>query len=1110
MNMNSSFRNGTNHTMKLVGRIGRRKSLMVLILCCMIQLVGTTAYSQIAGQTQKGQSVKVAGTVTDQKNGEPIFGATITVIGETAAASTDVNGRFSINARSNAELKISYVGYLPQLVNVNNQSQLVILLEENTKALEEVVVVGFGTQKKENLTGAVSTVTAKALESRPVTNVSQALQGLSPGLNITQNSGNLEGRPSINVRGLTTIGEGSSGDPLILIDGMEADINSLNPNDVENISVLKDAAASSIYGSRAPFGVILITTKQGVSGKTKVNVSSNYRINAPILLPDQMDSYTYVNYINIANRNAGNGDFFGVEQVQRVLDYQNGVIDYSIIPDPNNKNYWGDGYSFGNANVDWYRAVYKTSTPSQQHSVSLSGGTDKLNYYLSGDFLNQQGLMKLNQDTYNRYSINAKINAKLSEWATLSYTGRFTREDYNRPAALAGGLFAHLGRQGWPTLPLYDPNGYLYSSPSPALALRDGGQDKAETDWNYQQINLTLEPVKGWKIFANLNYKIGDKFRHWDVLPTYNHDVNGNSYLAVQNWYLDTNTQVYEAGERTNYFTPNVYTEYSKTLGKHNLKGMVGYQSELNKFRMLSASRVGVMIPTSPSLDITSGTDASGTIVAPTIGGRYEEWATMGYFGRLNYDFDGRYLIEANLRYDGTSRFREDKRKQLFPSASLGWNVAREEFWKPLENTVNLLKFRASYGELGNQNTRSLYPTYVTLPFGSANGGWLINGVKTNTSSAPGLISSAMTWERVKTWNVGFDLGFLENRLTSTFDMYIRYTNDMIGPAPELPVILGTAVPKTNNTDLETKGMELSISWQDRLKNGLGYSVRFVLSDSRTQITKYPNPTLTFDKYYSGQDYGEIWGYTTIGIAKSDDEMKAHLESMTNGAQTPIGSNWKAGDIMYKDVNGDGKIDNGSNTVTDHGDLTVIGNRTPRYSFGLDLGADWKGLDFRAFFQGVAKRDVWQGSPYFFGATGAGVWDAIGFEEHKDYFRPAPTEAELADPAFVPNPLGTNLDSYYPRPLLGNGKNTRIQTRYMQDASYIRLKNLQLGYTIPASLSRRILVDKCRIFVSGENLFTLTKLSTMFDPETVDGGDNSNGNVYPLCKVYSVGLSLNF
>lgn len=375
----------------------------------------------------------------------------------------------------------------------------------------------------------------------------------------------------------------------------------------------------------------------------------------------------------------------------------------------------------------------------------------------------------------------------------------------------------------------------------------------------------------------------------------------------------------------------------------------------------------------------------------------------------------------------------------------MGWNIARESFWELFSDKVNTLKLRLSYGELGNQNTTNWYQTYQVINVSAASGAWLQNGVKPTTAAAPGLVSTALGWETIRTYNVGLDFGLFDNRLRGSFDYFVRNTNDMVGNAPELPNILGTAVPVTNNTDLRTQGWELELGWNDRLNNGLGYAVRMTLSDAKTKITSYPNnPTNAIGQTLEGHELGEIWGYETIGIAKTQEEMDEHLASLPNGGQNALGSNWSAGDIMYADLNGDGKISAGASTLDDPGDRKVIGNYTPRYLFGLDLSADWKGFDFRAFFQGVLKRDYWQGSFYFWGAHDD-IWWSCGLTDHADFFLAEPYEAFAA-----------NTDAYYPRPLWKEGqKNRQVQTRYLQDASYIRLKNLQLGYTLPTALTQK-------------------------------------------------------
>ncbi len=582
---------------------------------------------------------------------------------------TDADGGFTISVSENAIILVSFVGYIAQEIAVGNQSELNILLRENLNILDEVVVVGFGTQKKVNLTGSVSTIDSKMLENRPVMTAAQALQGAAAGLQITQNSGSMESRASINIRGVATIGEGSSGSPLILIDGMEGDINAINPQDIENISVLKDAAASSIYGSRAPFGVILVTTKKGRSGKATLNYNNSFRWTSPMLLPKTADSYTFALFLNDGCINGGTTPFFSDDKIQRILDYQNGKITESIVPNPSNPSKWGgDGYVYGNDNVDWFKAIFRDEAFSQEHNLSINGGSEDMHYFVSANYLGQDGLMQFNQDKYNRYSSTVKLGAKVTDWLQFNYNSRFIREDYGRPTDLTNNLFYYLVIRGWPTLPLYDPNGQLYSSPTPpALGLRDGGRDNKRTDNLYQQAQLVFEPVKGWKTFGEFNYRIENIERSWDYQKLYNHDVDGNPYV------YRSGSHVYEGHITSNFMNTNIYSEYSKQLKSgHNFKGMVGFQAELMKYKTISLQREGIIVSTLPSVDLTSGIDASGKEVTPTVSGSFSDWATAGFFGRINYDYKQRYLAEINLRYDGTSRFRSDKRWKMFPSFSLG------------------------------------------------------------------------------------------------------------------------------------------------------------------------------------------------------------------------------------------------------------------------------------------------------------------------------------------------------------------------------------------------------------------------------------------------------
>ena len=1029
---------------------------------------------------------KISGKILDAATSEPLAGVAVYVSGRQDGAVSGSDGRWSLMASDGDELVFNCLGYVMQTRTVGRGvSAMDIRLQEDRVALDETVVVGFAVQKRVNLTGSVATVDSKAIESVPVQNAVQALQGQVPGLTITQTNGQLDTRPSINVRGLTTIGQGSSGDVLVLIDGVEGDLSTINPQDIDNISVLKDAAASSIYGSRAPFGVILVTTKTGAEGRTVINYNNSFRFNTAVNMPQEMDSYTWAVYFNEASNNAGWGDVVGAEQMQRIRDYMAGRISYNTVPDGNK---WSSGYELANDNLDYYKVFYKDVTFSQEHNLSVSGGSSKMNWYVSANYLKDNGRMNWGKDGLDRYNLFGKFEAQATPWMKISFSSRFIRKNYFRPSRMNDDWFREIGRQSWPVSPLYDPNGILYNDH--ALGLRDGGESRFETSVSTSQAAVTITPLRGWRIIAEGNYKMTQDYAHQDWRTFYQTGVDG---VSVGNrWYANNVT---ESGGKSDYFNVNAYTDYELQSGNgHYFKVMAGVQAEEARYRNIYARQYGVIVPSVSAIDAASGLAEDGSKIAPEVGGGYSSWSTLGVFGRVNYNWKERYLLEANIRSDGSSRFRRNSRWGMFPSVSLGWNIAKEDFFGPASAYVSTLKIRASYGTLGNQNTSSLYPTYSMMGYAFSSGKWIVNGEKPNIAWAPGLISQSLTWEKIRSTDVGLDIGALGNRLTMSFDWFMRDTDGMVGPADELPTILGTNVPVTNNTNLRTKGFDFEIMWKDRLRCGLGYSARFVLSDAQGTITKYSNPSGSLNNYYEGMQWGEFWGYETVGIAKTDEEMYNHLATMPEGGQDNLGSDWKAGDIMYRDVNGDGKIDSGEYTLQNHGDLKVLGNTTPRYNFAFDFNFEWKGLDLRIFLQGVGKRQYIQTSRYFFGAT-SDRWQSMGLTAHTDYFRDDPD-----------HPLGLNLDAYYPRPVWGTDKNRHNQSRWVQDASYMRLKNLQLGYSFPAKLLKPVGLAGLRVYFSGENLLTFTKMTKIFDPETISGVDL--GNVYPLSRTYSFGVSI--
>jgi TonB-linked SusC/RagA family outer membrane protein len=1068
-----------------------RLKVCVTLAVCMALLLNAPSLGA------QNSTIKVKGVVNDAMG--PVIGASIVEKGNTGNGTiTDIDGNFSLNVSSNSTLIVSFVGYKAQEIPVAGKTFFTIDLKEDNEMLEEVVVVGFATQKKVNLTGSVGTATAKDIEARPVANAVQALQGVIPGLNISNsgNGGELNATKSIDVRGTGTVGKDasgnafSSGSPLILIDGMEGDLNSINPQDIESISVLKDAAASSIYGSRAPFGVVLVTTKSGKSGRAQINYNMNMRYSTPIKMPDMANSYEFVNLFDDAEYNGSGKHLYTDEYRQFVYDFMTGKSDDYI---------WGNGsggkwnYDYSANNVNWLKEYYRNTAPSQEHNVSVSGGSDKMTYYLSANYMTQEGFMRYGTEDYDRYTITAKISAQLTKALKVDYSNRWVRTDYERPTYMNDDFYNHILRRARPVRAVYDPNGYLMSDINYIGVMRDGGRHNEQKDAMAQQLKITVTPLKNWNIIGEMNIKTDNNWNHWEQFVVYSHykDNPENTYTALTSANKD---QVSEYSLKTTYLNPTVYSNYNFSLKeKHNFTVLGGFQAEIMKYRDMEGARTGLVTTDLPVLNLTTDADSY------TLKGLYKNWKNAGFFGRINYDYNGKYLVEGNLRYDGSSRFRRGNRWILTPSFSLGWNVARENFWEKLADVVEVFKLRVSYGELANQNTTSWYPTYQTLGVTTNGGKWLQNGALTSVASVPGLISTSLSWEKIKNTNIGFDFGALNNRLTGSFDYFWRKTKNMVGPGVELPAILGATVPSTNNTDLTTFGWELSIGWRDKVGE-LGYGVKLNISDNQTRIDKYPNPTNSLSKYMAGELTGDIYGYTTIGIAKTQEEMDAHIASLPKGGQTAIGSKWEAGDIMYADINGDGKIDNGSNTLDDMGDLKKIGNNTPRFRTGITLDAQWKGFDFSMFWQGVLKRDFDPGenSMVFWGTTGSGQWWSTSFKDHMDYFRAEDTAS----------PLGANVNAYYPRPLFNN-KNHKTQTAYLQNAAYMRLKNLQLGYTLPKSLINKIGLQNVRVYVSGENLLTITGLSDTMDPETAGIG-KQGGTVYPLSRVYSFGLSVNF
>lgn len=1039
------------------------------------------------------QQAVCKGTVVDS-NGEPVVGASVFAVsnGHKKGSVTDLDGNFEIDGiASGSSLTISYVGYKTQQVTWSGKD-LKVTLQESSEMLDNVVVVGYGTQKKVNLTGAVSVVSSKTLDSRPVTSVAQALQGEVPGLNFSvgNGGGSLKSRMGLNIRGIGTIGEGSNAAPLVLIDGSEGDLYSISPNDIESISVLKDASSSAIYGSRAAFGVILVTTKSGKDSRMNVSYNGNVRFSTATQIPEMPNSYDFARYWNDAAANSGAPAPFKQQILEKIKNHINGT------PSPGDEvtTTWAGKaanepwsmYTGSWDNTNWFKEMYKSGVPSTEHNIALSGGGSKVNYYLSGAILSQQGLIRHGKDKLKRYNFSGKITANLKDWFTVTYNTKWVREDYSRPSYMTGLFFHNIARR-WPTNPIFDPNGH-YVHGNEILQMENGGLDATQNDKLYQQLALEFRPVKGWKIRLEGNYNTVNYHNHWDVLPIYYYDPDQKPIAAAWSGnYAAGKSDVGESMSKNNYYNGRFFTEYAFTLNdKHDFKFLAGLDMESNIYTSLGAARADLISPLVPSLNNATHKD-----VRPSFSNT--QWATMGAFGRINYAYDSRYLAEFSIRRDGSSRFIGDKTWSTFPSLALGWNIANEDFFKPLTKTVNTLKLRATYGALGNTNITALYPWFLTQPASASASSWLVNGERVNISNMPGLVSPNLTWESVRSWNIGLDFGMFNNRLQGTFDYFVRTTKDMVGPAPVKPSILGATQPAENNSDMRSNGWDLEVRWRDRIGQ-LGYGIKLVLSDDFQTITRYYNPNRLLSQWSEGKRMGDIYGYLVEGIAQTNEQMNEWLANN----KPAWGSNWAAGDVMYKDLNGDKKVNSGKSTYDDMGDLTKIGNSLPRYRFGITLDANWKGFDFLIFMQGVGKRDFWDASPYSVGAN-TGMWQAAAFKDHLDYWRPA-TDTNL----------GPNTNAYYPRPLFGQGsKNFQTSDRYLQNAAYMRIKNIQLGYTLPAAIASKIGANRVRFYFSAENLATFTKMNKIFDPEAT-GGDWGPGKLYPLQRTFSFGLNLNF
>ncbi len=1050
------------------------KQILPRILACALLLGG--GHYVNAGETAPQQQSQTAractGSVVDS-HGEPVIGASVIVKGATHGTTTNIDGHFSLlNVKPGSTVRITGVGYKPTEA-VWTGEHLSIVLNDDVQALDEVVVVGYGVQKKVNLSGAVATVDTKQIENRPLVNVGQALQGTVANLNINIGDGRADASPSFNIRGTTSLNGGS---PLVVIDGVIASewtLNHMNPSDIQSISVLKDAASSAIYGSRAAYGVILVTTREGRSEKLTISYSGNFsarqNTHKPNIITDP--------YIIAQTRNTMSYPWYNLYNEEQ-LAYAKKVSE-----DPNTSPYFlnPDGtYSYF-GHTDWISEAYRDNGFSTTHSLSISGKTDRVNYMLSAGYNFTDGIIKHGTDKFNRYNTRSKLNFKLTEWWSLGSNMALTVKDYDAPNYLGSSYFWEVFRRN-PMDMVKNPDGSWTSSGAYVFGrLEEGGRTSEQGLEFSNQFNTKIDIIKNtlW-VNGTFAYIFSKNRNRWHSLPVAYYDGPDRAP-----YYQDPISYATNQSNETKRLTYDAYATFNKTFAeKHSLTVVAGFNQENYRYENGQFSRKELISSSLPTPGLATG-DMS-------IGESITTWATRGAYGRINYIFDDKYIFEFNGRYDGTSRFPKSDRYTFNPSGSIAWVLSREKFMEPLQPVLSFAKVRYSYGTLGNQDV-SAYAYIATM--GSAKISQIIDGKQPVYVGAPGLVSGSLTWEKVTTSNVGLDLNFLNNRLTFSGDIYTRWTKDMLTSGQPLPNVLGTSVPQENAADLKTYGWEITLGWHDSFPlagKTFNYNVSFNIADSQSEITKFDNPTGTLSSYYVGRKINEIWGYTTLGFFTSDDDVKNHADQSKIASYLgtrPLG----AGDLKFADLNGDGEVYRGKNTLDDHGDLTIIGNSSKRYTYGLSASAEWNNFDLSMFFQGVGKRDYNPSGDLYFWGIYAQPWTNVTYGNYYDRW----TEDN-------PNGYFPRFKSYVAEQ---SGYEAGLaQTRYLQKAWYLRMKNLTVGYTIPQLITRKAGIDQVRFYFSGDNIFTVTGLYKHYniDPEAL------GGQSYPLQRSYSLGLNVTF
>ena len=1006
-------------------------------------------------------------------------------------------------------------------IPVKGRAKVSVTLEDSL-TLDEIVVVGYGTQKKANLTGAVDQVGSETFEGRSNANLTQMLQGQIPNLNLKFKDGRPNSSPSYNIRGTTSIGQGGSA--LILIDGVEGDPALLNPNDIESVSVLKDAASSAIYGSRAPYGVVLITTKTARQGKPTVSYQANLTFEQPTTIPDYVSNgYTWADHFYKAYYNYNLSNPSGINKTMEfstawLAEYQrrNETGNYEVLVSDGSIGTAGRWLYFIEGE-DYIGKLYRNHMTSQTHNISVSGSDDKFDYYVSGRYYGNNGIFDtdVNPESYKILNGRMKMGYKVTPWLRISNNTDISWTKYVMPQTYSegnGNIWRNIADEGHPCSPIWNPDGTL--SHSAVYSVGDYLYGHSNRGYINRQVKTTFAAQAKF-LDDRLRLNADFTYRNKDFNTTVKKVKSEFSrYEGVTETISGTQSYLSETIRNYEYLATNEYVEFEDTFaGKHYFKALLGYNYEQETYKNTYSYNDDLLTPDVTNINLAMGIDNR------SITGDYYRWRTVGAFARINYAFADRYLIEVNGRYDGSSKFPQRQRWAFFPSVSVGWRLTEEPWFKVSKDAVSNIKFRASFGALGNSNVGN-YAYDETFSFDN---GRIINGAKVRYTSAPAPIPESLTWETAQTLDFGLDMSFLKGRLSFTGDYYIRKTLDMYTVGPTLPDVFGASSPKGNYAEMTTRGYEMTIRWNDSFNlagKPFNYGLKASLVDYKSIIDKFNNrkkelSTAAYNtNYYAGMVVGEIWGFVSNGLWQNQDEIDAAEAGALAAGQkyyNPLMQTSKTyklypGDIRFEDLNGNGYIDRGQNTVDDPGDRKIIGNSEPRYiySFGIDL--EWNNIFLSAFFQGVGKQDWYPSN------EASVIWG--------QYNRPY---AQM--PKWHLNNYWTedNPDAYLPRyagyyaPFYKGTNNAN--TRYLMDVSYIRLKNLQVGYTLPSKWTDAIRMKKVSIFFSGENLWTWSPMykytrdidvtANIYGTDSVlsSTGDGFN---YPTLRSYSLGLNITF